>query len=246
LLPLAKEKYRPDFIVINGENSAGGNGITPKLAIELMRYGADVITLGDHVWDQKEIVSFFSIEPRLIRPFNYPDGTPGCGYVVVQGNGKKLGVINAQGRTFIKPELDNPFLLVGPIIEEIRKETPCILVDFHAETTSEKIAFGRHLDGRVSAVFGTHTHVPTADEQIFPKGTAYQTDVGMTGPYNSVIGRRSEEVIARYLTLTPQKWFLSQQDLRISGAFVEIDEATGHALRVERFQVKDSELPKSE
>ncbi|MEZ5406123.1 MAG: TIGR00282 family metallophosphoesterase [Verrucomicrobiia bacterium] len=236
---LSQRKYQPDFVVINGENAAGGNGITSKLAIELMRYGADVITLGDHVWDQKEVVSYFETEPRLLRPFNYPKGTPGKGHVVVQGNGKKLGVINAQGRTFIKPELDNPFLLIEPIIEEIKKETNCILVDFHAEATSEKIAFGRFLDGKVSAVVGTHTHVATADEEIFSKGTAYQTDVGMCGAHDSVIGREAEGVIQRYLTLLPQRWYLSQRDIRINGTFIEVDETSGLATQIERIQFRE-------
>lgn len=237
LISRARERFAPDFIVINGENAAGGNGITPRLAIELMRYGADCVTLGDHAWDQKEILPFFATEPRLLRPFNYPDGTPGAGHVVVRGNGKALGVINAQGRTFMKPELDNPFRLIGPLIDRVRQETPCILIDFHAEATSEKVAFGRLVDGRVSAVFGTHTHIPTADERILPGGTAYITDVGMTGPYDSVIGRDVGSVLERYLTLLPQRWHLSQSDLRLSGAFVEIDEATGCASAVERFQM---------
>lgn len=236
LLPMAKERFAPDFVVVNGENSAGGNGITPRLAIELMRFGADVVTLGDHAWDQKEILPFFATEPRLIRPFNYPEGTPGAGHVVVRGNGKALGVINAQGRTFMKPELDNPFRLVDAVIDRVREETPCIMIDFHAEATSEKVAFGRLVDGRVSAVFGTHTHIPTADERILPGGTAYITDVGMTGPYDSVIGRDVSSVLARYITLLPQRWYLSQSDVRLSGAFVEIDEATGLAQRIERFQ----------
>jgi metallophosphoesterase (TIGR00282 family) len=239
LVPEVKARFQPDFIVVNGENSAGGNGITPRLAIDLMRSGADVITTGDHVWDQKEIVAYFPTEPRLIRPFNWPEGTPGAGYVVVQGNGMKLGVINAQGRTFIKPELDNPFTLIGPLVDKVREETPCILVDFHAETTSEKIAFGRHLDGRVSAVVGTHTHVPTADECVLPHGTAYITDVGMCGPYDSVIGRKVEGVLQRYITMMPQKWHLSTRDVRLSGVFVEIETATGRAQRIERFQITD-------
>lgn len=243
LLPVAKGRFAPDFVVINGENAAGGNGITPRLAIELMRHGADAITLGDHAWDQKEILPYFATEPRLIRPFNYPDGTPGAGHVVVRGNEKTLAIINAQGRTFMKPELDNPFRLIVPLIEQLRAETPCILVDFHAEATSEKVAFGRHLDGRVSAVFGTHTHVPTADETILPGGTAYLTDVGMTGPYDSVIGRDVPAVVERYLTLLPQRWHLSQNDVRLSGVFVEIDEGSGRALRVERFQIRPPETP---
>ena len=239
LLPLAKERYAPDFIIINGENSAGGNGITGKLAIELMRYGADVITTGDHIWDQKEVLDYLPTEPRLLRPFNYPAGTPGAGHVIVQGNGYTLAVINAQGRTFMKPEVDNPFLLIGPLVEMIRLQTPCIFIDFHAETTSEKVAFGRFVDGTVSAVVGTHTHIPTADECILPGGTAYLTDAGMSGPYDSVIGRQTDGVLARYTTLRPQKWHISKKDVRISGVCVEIDEQTGKARSIERFQIRD-------
>ena len=162
VVPKLIEEFAPDFIVLNGENVAGGNGITPKLAYDLFRAKVDVITLGDHVWDQKEIFSFFAEEPRLIRPFNFPSTCPGKGWIVVNGNGKKLGVINAMGRTYMKIDVDNPFLLIDPVIEEIHRETRAILVDFHAETTSEKIAFGHAMDGKVSAVVGTLTHVQTA------------------------------------------------------------------------------------
>ncbi len=236
-LPKLKEKFSPDFVVVNGENIAGGNGITPRLAIELMRWGVDVITLGDHAWDQKEILPFFETEPRLLRPGNYPPGTPGCGHVVVCGNGKKIAVINVQGRTFMRPEVDNPFLYIEPVVRELRNQTTCILVDFHAEATSEKVAFGRMLDGSVSAVLGTHTHIPTADACILPGGTAYMTDVGMTGPYDSVIGRDVASVIARYKTLLPQKWHLSRQDLRACGVALEIEESSGRALQITPFQI---------
>ncbi len=242
LLPIAKERLQPDIIIINGENAAGGHGITPRLAIELMRYGADVVTLGDHAWDQREIFPFFATEPRLIRPFNYPAPAPGQGWVTVQGNGKKLGVISAQGRTFMKPEVDNPFTHIGSVIDTIRTETPCIFVDFHAEATSEKIAFGRHLDGRVSAIVGTHTHVPTADECIFPNGTAYLTDAGMTGAYDSVIGTEVRGVVDRYLTLLPQRWQMAKNDARISGAYIEIDDSTGRATHIERLHYRRDEL----
>ncbi len=237
-IPILKERYAPDFFVVNGENAAGGHGITPKLAIELMRSGADVITLGDHTWDQKEIFGYFSQEPRLVRPLNYPTGTPGSGFVVVSGNGKKLGVVNAMGRTFMGPDVDNPFLLIKPILEGIRTETLCILVDFHAEATSEKIAFGRHVDGQASVVVGTHTHVQTADETILPGGTAYLSDAGYCGAHDSVIGRDIGAVIQKYVTLLPSKFPLATGGLQADGLFAEIDETTGRALRIERIQLK--------
>ncbi len=241
-LPILRERFHPDFVVVNGENCAGGNGITPRLAIELMRYGVDVITLGDHVWDQKEIIPFFETEPRLLRPFNYPGPTPGRGYAVVVGNGKKLAVVCAQGRTFMRMELENPFTHITPIIQEITKETRCILVDFHAEATSEKVAFGHAVDGLVSAVIGTHTHIPTADAEILPQGTAYQTDSGMCGPYHSVIGRDIQSVVERYKTLLPGKWHISRKDLRCCGAAIGIDESTGRATRIESFMIRCGDL----
>lgn len=237
-IPVLREKYSPDFIVVNGENAAGGNGITPRLCYEIMRAGADVVTMGDHTWDQKEINSFFAEEPRLIRPLNFPPGTPGEGFIIVSGNGKKLGVINALGRTFMGPQVDNPFLLLPPVIEKIRKETPFILVDFHCEATSEKIAMGRHLDGTVSVVVGTHTHVQTADDTILPDGTAYITDVGFCGGHDSVIGRDVSSVIQKYTTLLPNKFFISSRGMQADGFFVECDDQTGRALRIERIQHK--------
>ncbi|MDE1169958.1 MAG: TIGR00282 family metallophosphoesterase [Verrucomicrobium sp.] len=239
-IPVLKERYAPDFFIVNGENAAGGHGITPKLAYELMRAGADAVTLGDHTWDQKEIFPFFAQEPRLIRPLNYPPGTPGAGFVLVQGNGKKLGVVNALGRTFMGPDVDNPFLIIKPLLEGIRRETPCILVDFHAEATSEKIAFGRHVDGQASIVVGTHTHVQTADETILPGGTAYLTDAGFCGAHESVIGRDIAAVVQKYVTLLPGKFPLATGDLRADGFFAELDEETGRALRIERIQLKVS------
>jgi metallophosphoesterase (TIGR00282 family) len=235
-IPFLKEKYSVDFFVVNGENAAGGNGITPKLCVDLMRSGADVVTLGDHTWDQKEIISFFETEPRLLRPLNYPAGTPGAGSIVVSGNGKKLGVINALGRTFMGPQVDNPFLLIEPEIEKLHTQTPCILVDFHAEATSEKIAMGRMLDGKVSIVVGTHTHVQTADEKILPTGTAYVTDVGFCGAHDSVIGRDVDTIIQRYRTLLPGRFHIALSGVQADGFFVELDETTGKALRTERIQ----------
>jgi metallophosphoesterase (TIGR00282 family) len=237
-IPLLRERYNPDFFVVNGENAAGGNGITPKLAIELMRAGADVVTLGDHAWDQREITPFFTTEPRLLRPLNFPAGTPGAGSIVVGGNGMKLGVINLLGRTFMGPQVDNPFLLIGPEIEKLKQETSCILVDFHAEATSEKIAFGRALDGLATLVVGTHTHVQTADDQIFPGGTAYLTDAGFSGAHESVIGRDIPSVLQKYRTLLPNKFYIAREGLQADGVFVEADPASGRAIRIERIQQK--------
>ena len=237
-IPLLRERYKPDFFVVNGENAAGGNGITPRLAIELMRAGADVVTLGDHAWDQREIVPYFSTEPRLLRPLNFPAGTPGYGSVIVGGNGMKLGVINILGRTFMGPQVDNPFLMIEAEIEKLKGETSCIMVDFHAEATSEKIAFGRAVDGLVTLVVGTHTHVQTADDQILPGGTAYLTDAGFSGPHDSVIGRDVASVIQKYRTLLPNRFYIARGGLQADGIFVEADPVTGHAIRVERIQQK--------
>jgi metallophosphoesterase (TIGR00282 family) len=237
-IPLLRERYQPDFFVVNGENSAGGNGITPRLAVDLMRAGADVITLGDHTWDQREIVPYFATEPRLLRPLNFPAGTPGSGSVVVGGNGQKLGVINVLGRTFMGPQVDNPFLLIEREIEKLKQETACILIDFHAEATSEKIAFGRAVDGLATLVVGTHTHVQTADDQIFPGGTAYLTDAGFSGPHESVIGRDIASVLQKYRTLLPNKFYIARGGLQADGVFVEADPDSGRALRIERIQEK--------
>jgi metallophosphoesterase (TIGR00282 family) len=235
-IPILKEKYNPDFIIANGENAAGGLGITGRLTYELLRAGIDVITLGDHAWDQREIMGFFEQEPRLLRPANFPAGAPGAGHIVVSGNGKKIGVACALGRTFMDPQVDNPFLVMPGILDEIRSQTPAILVDFHAETTSEKIAFGRALDGLASVVVGTHTHVQTADEKILPKGTAYITDVGFCGGHDSVIGREVESVVTKYRTSLPNKFYIATKDLQADGFCARIDEETGRAISCERFQ----------
>ncbi len=239
VIPILRNRFEPDFFIVNGENAAGGSGITPKLAIDLMRAGADVVTLGDHAWDQRDIMPFFYQEPRLIRPLNYPEGTPGTGSVVVSGNGKKIGVLNLLGRTFMTPQVDNPFLLAEPEIIRMRQEgATSILVDFHAEATSEKIAFGRSMDGLVSLVVGTHTHVQTADEQILPGGTAYLTDAGFCGSHDSVIGRDITSVVQKYKTLLPNKFYIAREGLQADGVFVETDDATGRAKRIERIQEK--------
>ncbi len=238
-IPLLREQYAPDFFVVNGENAAGGNGITPKLAIELMRAGADVVTLGDHAWDQRDILPYFATEPRLVRPANFPAGTPGAGSVVVSGNGHKLGVLNLLGRTFMGPQVDNPFLMLEAEVAKLKAEgAECILIDFHAEATSEKIAFGRAADGLATLVVGTHTHVQTADDRILPGGTAYLTDAGFSGPHESVIGRDIPSVLQKYRTLLPNKFYIAREGLQADGVFVEADPATGKALRIERIQQK--------
>src|SRR5213593_3315950 len=193
-LPELKDKYALDFVVVNGENAAGGRRITGKITIDLLRAGVSVITTGDHVWDQKEILSFIETEPRLLRPVNYPDGAPGSGSILLETAKGKIGVINVQARTIMQPILENPFRAVEAEVAKMRRETANIIVDAHGETTSEKIAIGRFLDGKVSALICTHTHVQTADEQIFPGGTAFLCDAGFTGPHDSVIGREIEPI----------------------------------------------------
>ena len=234
-LPRLKEERGLDFIVVNGENSAAGRGITQKISIDLLRAGAAVITTGDHIWDQREIGQYIDTEPRLLRPLNYPPGTPGLGSIVLDTPKGKVAVVNVQGRTFMQPPLDNPFLAMRDEVERLRRETPVIFVDMHAETTSEKIAMGRFLDGKVSAVVGTHTHTQTADEQIFPGGTSFLCDAGMCGPSESCLGREIEPIIKKFLTGRPIMFPVARGPVKLHGAIIEIDEQTGRALRIERF-----------
>jgi 2',3'-cyclic-nucleotide 2'-phosphodiesterase len=211
-LPELKEKYCLDFIIVNGENAAGGRGITGRITIDLLRAGVSVITTGDHVWDQKEILAFIDTEPRLLRPLNYPDGAPGGGSIVLETPKGKIGVINVQARTFMQP----------------------IFVDIHGETTSEKIAMARFLDGKVSAVIGTHTHVQTADEQIFPGGTAFLCDAGMCGPVSSILGRAIDPIMNRFISNLPASFPVANGEVRLHGAVIEIDESTGRAVKIIR------------
>jgi 2',3'-cyclic-nucleotide 2'-phosphodiesterase len=234
LLPKLREELNVDFAIVNGENSANGRGITPKIAISLMRAKADVITTGDHIWDQKEIVPFLSDEPRLLRPINYPKGAPGNGSLILQTKKGKVGVINLQGRTFMREPLENPFPYITQVVEEMRKETPIIFVDFHAEATSEKVAMGWHLDGMVSAVVGTHTHIPTADERVLPKGTAFQCDAGMCGPLDSIIGSQIDPVLEKFHTQLPTKFGVGRGAVRLNGALVTLNPETGLAVSIER------------
>src|SRR5438445_3022976 len=233
-LPELKDKYALDFIIVNGENAAGGRGITGKITIDLLRAGVSVITTGDHIWDQKEILSFIDTEPRLLRTVNYPDGAPGSGSIVLETAKGKIGVINVQARTFMQPILENPFRAVEAAVTKMREETANILVDVHGETTSEKIAMGRFLDGKVSAVIGTHTHVQTADEQIFTGGTAFMCDAGMCGPMNSILGRAIEPIMHRFISDLPASFPVADGEVRLRGALIDIDQTTGRALRILR------------
>src|SRR3954462_2670762 len=233
-LPELKEKYTLDFVIANGENAAAGRGITGKITIDLLRAGVSVVTSGDHIWDQRDIPAFLNLEPRLLRPINYPAGAPGAGTIVLETPKGKVGVINVQARTFMQPILENPFIAIDTAVNQMRAETSCIVVDVHGETTSEKIAIGRFLDGRVSAVLGTHTHVQTADEQIFPGGTAFLCDAGMCGPVHSILGRAIEPIVTRFMSNLPATFPVASGEVRLRGAVIEIDEKTGRALSIAR------------
>src|SRR2546428_3315647 len=230
-LPEVKSKYALDFVVVNGENAAGGRGITGKITIELLRAGVSVITTGDHIWDQKDVLSFIDTEPRLLRPVNYPEGAPGGGSIVLETAKGKVGVIDVQCRTFMQPILENPFRAVESTVAKMREETPNIIVDVHGETTSEKIAMGHFLDGKVSAVIGTHTHVQTADEQILPGGTAFLCDAGMCGPVHSILGRTVEPILNRFVSNMPASFPVAAGEVRLHGAVIRIDEKSSRALR---------------
>jgi metallophosphoesterase (TIGR00282 family) len=233
-LPGLKKEREIDFAIVNGENSAGGRGITPKITIDLLRSGAAVVTSGDHIWDQPDIIPFLPTEPRLLRPLNYPEGVPGAGSVVLETAKGPVAVVNAQGRTFMKQELENPFLALKAEVARLRQETPVIVVDFHAEATSEKQAIGRLLDGQVSLVVGTHTHVQTADECILPGGTAFLCDAGMCGVKESVIGSDIAAVLEKYTRAMPTRFHLAKGEVELRGVLVEVEEGTGRAIHVER------------
>jgi len=237
VVPL-KQELGIDFVIANAENASGGSGITAKVATELFASGVDVLTSGDHIWKKPEIFELINQEERILRPLNFPSGAPGRGAKVFKArNGVKVGVININGRVFMEA-LECPFKAALKAAEELAVETKIIIVDMHAEATSEKIALGWYLDGKVSAIFGTHTHIQTADEKILPQGTAYITDVGMTGPYDSVIGRRVEDVLTRFLSSIPVRFQVAQENIQLHGALVEIDQATGKARSILRIQKK--------
>ncbi|MBL9171861.1 MAG: TIGR00282 family metallophosphoesterase [Verrucomicrobiales bacterium] len=234
IVPRLRASMGVQFVVANGENSAGGSGITPRIAEELYASGVHVITTGDHLWDQKEVTELLETEARFLRPANYPPGVLGFGSGVFEVDGlPPVGVINLQGRTFMAA-LENPFRIAEAEVSRLKQHTKIILVDFHAEATSEKIAMGRMLDGKVSAVIGTHTHVQTADEQVFPGGTAFLCDAGFTGPYASILGRDIEPIIKRFQHQTPQRFTVAKGDVRLHGAVVDVDEETGKARSIVR------------
>jgi metallophosphoesterase (TIGR00282 family) len=237
LLRLVRGDVGADAVVANGENSAGGFGITPDGVAEFLEAGVDVITTGNHVWDKKEILPLLDKEPRLLRPANYPPSNPGHGHVVVEIGGVRLAVLNLQGRTFMTP-IDDPFRKVDELLKELKGEADVIVVEFHAEATSEKQAFAHYLDGRVAAVVGTHTHVQTADERVLPGGTAQITDLGLTGGLGGIIGMKTEISIERQLTLTRgERMQPADEDLHLQGAVVEVDVGTGKAKSIARVSV---------
>ncbi|MEI7639697.1 MAG: TIGR00282 family metallophosphoesterase [Syntrophus sp. (in: bacteria)] len=237
LLPELISSCQIDFVIANGENAAAGFGITREIVEDLFEARIDVLTMGNHVWDKKEILDFIADYESLIRPANYPGSALGRGSVVMPSiKGYHVGVINLMGRVFMHP-LECPFRTAEQEIEKIRKRTKIILVDMHAEATSEKIAMGWFLDGKVTAVVGTHTHVQTADDRVLPGGTAYITDVGMTGPFDSVIGTRKELVLERFLTQIPNKFEVAKGDVRLQAVLIDVDEKTGRALSIERLSL---------
>ncbi len=226
-----------DLTIANCENSAGGFGITPPLADELFGYGCDVLTSGNHIWDKKEIYEYLPRQPRLLRPANYPEGVPGAGVTVVEArNGVPCAILNLQGRSLMTA-IDCPFRKVDSLLAQLGSDVKVRFVDFHAELTSEKMAMGWYLDGRVSALVGTHTHIPTADTRILPGGTAYQTDSGMTGPYHSVIGVDKQMIIERFLTQLPVRMEAARHGAELHGVIVEVDEASGRATSIRRVEI---------
>ena len=236
------DHHNIDFVIANAENAAAGFGITREIGEQLLDWGVEVMTSGNHIWDKKEALDYIGIEPRLLRPANYPAGAPGNGsYLARTQRDESIGVINIMGRVFML-NIDDPFTVVQREIDRLRERTRTIFVDFHAEATSEKIAMGWHLDGKVSAVIGTHTHVQTADERILPKGTAYLTDVGMTGPHDSIIGVEIEPALGRFLTALPSKFETATGNPRLNAVVVETDPKTGLAVDIERLSVSVDDL----
>jgi hypothetical protein len=236
------EHHAVDLVVANVENAAAGFGLTKDIGDTLVEAGVDVMTSGNHIWDKKEVLEYIPLEPRLLRPANYPAGVPGRGsYVAQTGDGRAVGVINLMGRVFMQP-IDDPFAVALKEIEALRHRTRVIIVDFHAEASSEKTAMGWHLDGKVTAVLGTHTHVQTADERLLPNGTAYLTDAGMTGPHDSIIGMEREPSLARFLTGMPVKFEPASGNPRLNGALIDADEKTGRAARITRLSYSEKEL----
>lgn len=239
-VPEIKKQRGIDVVVVNGENSAGGKGITRSSLDSLYHAGADIVTAGNHIWDKREVLEFIDREPFLIRPANYPDGAPGRGYCIYPYKAKNIGVINLAGRAFMPP-MDCPFQKVDEILRQIKDECDIILLDIHAETTSEKMAMGWYLDGRVNCVVGTHTHIQTADERILPEGTAYITDLGMVGPWNSVLGVQTDRILEKFITCRPVRFDLAEGPNVFSAVLLEIDDATNKTTAIERVLIREGE-----
>ena len=239
-LPTLRERLKLDLVIANGENAAGGFGITRDAARELFDIGIDVLTNGNHAWDRREALEYIVTEPRLLRPQNYPPGTPGSGWYVVEARGAKIGVLNLMGTAFMHPTLACPFRAADDVLAQKPADVDMILVDFHAETTSEKWSMGWHLNGRVSAVVGTHTHVPTADERVLPGGTAYISDVGMTGCYQSVIGMDIQKTLRRFLHKLPERFDVAQGKATLCAVAIDIDEQTGKSRSIRRIAIDEA------
>jgi len=237
-LPGLTSKHRPDFIVVNGENAAQGRGITRSIATSFFEWGIHGITMGNHTWDQREIYEFIDDEPRLIRPANFPDNNPGAGWAILKAGGKELAIISLQGRTFLPP-IDCPFRKADEILERLASRRIPVLVDFHAEATSEKIAMGWYLDGRVSAVVGTHTHVQSHDERVLLNGTAYVTDAGMTGPLNGILGMEKEAVLSKFLSGMPVRFVVDEGKWQLHGVLIETDDSTRLAKSIQLIRMDE-------
>lgn len=238
VLPALKAKYNPDVIIANGENAAAGRGITRAIANDFFEWGIHGITMGNHTWDNKNIFEWMDDEPRIVRPANFHHSAPGKGMAIITANGKKLAIINMQGKTFLPP-IDCPFATADSLIEEAQKITPHILFDFHAEVTSEKIAMGWHLDGRASIVVGTHTHVQTNDDTILPQGTAYITDVGMVGSKEGVLGMQKDAVLHRFLTGMPSRFVVDEGKWHFHAIAAELDQKSGRAIKIEKIRLTE-------
>ncbi|MFB9762337.1 TIGR00282 family metallophosphoesterase [Ectobacillus funiculus] len=239
-VPKLKKKYSPTVTIINGENAAGGRGITEKIYRSFLEVGAQAVTLGNHAWDNREIFEFIDNAKYLVRPANFPEGTPGKGLIFLNCNGIEVAIINLQGRTFLPP-LDCPFKKVDDLIAQAKKRTSIIFIDFHAEATSEKQALGWYVDGRATAVVGTHTHVQTADNRILPNGTAYITDVGMTGPYDGILGMERGAVLKKFLTALPVRFEVAEGRTQLSAVLIDVNPSTGKASRIERILLNDDQ-----
>jgi metallophosphoesterase (TIGR00282 family) len=244
-LPGLKKKHKTDFVIANGENAADGKGCTVKEGEFLFNLGVDVITGGNHTWDRFQSQDYLKVEPRSLRPLNYPRGTRGNGYFIAETEKWKIAVLNLQGRTFM-PAIDCPFRSAEWVLSRFKDETKIIIVDFHAEATAEKIAMSSFLDGKISCLIGTHTHIQTSDERILPGGTAFITDVGMTGPYDSIIGMKVQPALNRFLYQTPQKYETAKDNVHLCGIFLKVDQETGKALEIERILFPEFETKHSD